>query len=171
MSGRLLNVCSTLSLLLFVGVCAMWVRSHHTADAYEAATTRVGSVVGGVVILHTYTGAPAESGYHSRPADEVAFGLAFVGVGQVPERKVEFAGFAYVRLSDPLATRLDDWLLFIPYWAIAAPLALLPAWWALTYRRRRERLRQGHCRRCGYDLRGTPHRCPECGTPAEAVAA
>ncbi|CAG1010231.1 hypothetical protein PHYC_03817 [Phycisphaerales bacterium] len=33
------------------------------------------------------------------------------------------------------------------------------AWWWL---RRRSR-RPGHCRSCGYDRRGLPGRCPECG--------
>ena len=57
----------------------------------------------------------------------------------------------------------------IPYWSLAVLCAVLPALWALKRRRRRARqkrlLERECCRNCGYDLRGTPARCPECGAP------
>jgi hypothetical protein len=40
---------------------------------------------------------------------------------------------------------------------------------AIPVYEQQERLRKGLCIKCGYDLRGTPERCPECGTIAPRV--
>ena len=70
------------------------------------------------------------------------------------------------------ASRHDLWVgkviyLSVPYWF--AWLMWLPL---ILYARRRwqqhqrlARVGQGLCVTCGYDLRATPDRCPECGTP------
>jgi len=47
-------------------------------------------------------------------------------------------------------------------WA-AAPLPAL--WFVVTLLRARQASRAGMCRHCGYDVRATPDRCPECGMP------
>jgi hypothetical protein len=58
----------------------------------------------------------------------------------------------------------------IPRAAVLAGLAALPAAWLATHRlaarRRRRLVARGACAACGYDLRASPGRCPECGATA-----
>jgi hypothetical protein len=51
----------------------------------------------------------------------------------------------------------------VPHWLLAALTAIVPAAWLRVTLIRRRRFRAGRCLACGYDLRGTPERCPECG--------
>jgi hypothetical protein len=60
----------------------------------------------------------------------------------------------------------------VPCWfpqAVLAAGALLMLWRLDRSARARRRL-VGYCLTCGYDLRATPHRCPECGTIPEKVS-
>jgi hypothetical protein len=60
-------------------------------------------------------------------------------------------------------------LVEVPYWSLLG-LALVPTmmlirrWWIQRLRRKR-----GQCMVCGYDLRASTDRCPECGTEREGV--
>ena len=64
--------------------------------------------------------------------------------------------------------RVKHEYLAVPIWFVvlvtAAPAAPGVVAWV---RRRRRRTASGLCPSCGYDLRATPDRCPECGTTAQ----
>jgi hypothetical protein len=57
----------------------------------------------------------------------------------------------------------------VPFWWIVVGMSILPLTWTIRRLRFRRRKQRGLCPTCGYDLRATPDRCPECGTPAAAA--
>jgi hypothetical protein len=64
-------------------------------------------------------------------------------------------------------------IIVVPYWfllALATPLPARLLLRGLSSRRRRQLAAAGRCTTCGYDLRGTPARCPECGSTPQPQA-
>ena len=79
-------------------------------------------------------------------------------------------GFGHRRSVDrTVATPEWSHAVIAPAWVALPVLLPLPVAWLVGVARRQARRRRvGRCVQCGYDLRATPDRCPECGTPAPA---
>lgn len=89
------------------------------------------------------------------------------GLGGPPIRhQLGFASSHYVHRFG------DRWIVVVPYWAPISIATLLSASFGCCFPfarwlRRRHRRRLGLCIHCGYDLRATPERCPECGNATQ----
>jgi hypothetical protein len=69
---------------------------------------------------------------------------------------------------EPPSRRIHQLNLRVPYWSLMIFMLVCPAW---SWRRRwHDRRMQGRCADCGYDLRATPDRCPECGKVVTAMS-
>ncbi len=86
---------------------------------------------------------------------------------------VEMKAGSETRWSQNPQVWLKSRQLYLPVWTAWIPILTLPmpAICALyRWDKKRERNRKGKCIVCGYDLRHSPDRCPECGRATQAVA-
>jgi hypothetical protein len=96
-------------------------------------------------------------------------GMMFLGWEPSAPRRPAWAGqinrygFRYTRWSDGSG---EVGVPNRPLAGVFVGIALCAGWLAAVSSRRVRS--SGHCIRCGYDLRATPDRCPECGTRADA---
>jgi hypothetical protein len=92
------------------------------------------------------------------------------GIGSIPARWAAL-GFMYAPL--PTTPGGHGWAVAAPLWFLLLILVPWPAWHIRTALRDNpeRRRRRGLCVRCGYDLRASAERCPECGTDRVQSAA
>ena len=146
MKRRLVNLVTLLSLLLCVAVVGLWVRSYRVSDILERSNGHRHFA------LHSVNGLMGVV-FQRLPDDVGRHGLLWT----VEDVIVDYsAGRALVRF---------EWRtshILFPQWVIVILSATLPAVTLRRIMRRRRRVSTA-CGHCGYDLRATPDRCPECG--------
>ena len=91
--------------------------------------------------------------------------------GYRPKSEVQFVGLSW-KSGQWISCITDEarphFRLTSPHWLNGSASAAWPALALLGAVRRRLRFPIGHCQSCGYDLRATPDRCPECGAAGAA---
>jgi hypothetical protein len=160
MKRRLFNILSAMSLLLCVVVLVLWVLSIWVTTRwgycgkgggpYFLVCSLHGCIDVNYVTLYTGHGKPL-TGFAAFPA---------YALGYIPH------WWDYLFFGVQNATTATELSRFIiPDWFVCSITAVFPCLWYRSYRQRRIAERKGLCPKCGYDLRATPDRCPECGTP------
>jgi hypothetical protein len=166
MRRKLFTLAAGVSAVIFLASVIGWVESYHTARLVYWSGARPGNPadgfatsVRGITYLtrRRYLRYPQP---HVRPHEFVLRAVSPEEVA-MPADAWSGAGFQYkvIRAMDRVGESIA-----VPYWFWTAISALMPPIWVMRRRRNRERRAAGRCQNCGYDLRATPDRCPECGT-------
>jgi hypothetical protein len=175
--GRILfNTATVLSLVLCVATIALWVRSQFVVEFFAGYTGNRGQLrtidlLGdGIYYSESVWAArvnelPGWQHWSVRRYDSIAVyrttfdpqSLGYFDVWAVPFFSTTFVP------ANPRDT--SGWTLRaqLPWWLLFLATATLPISRMTRALRARRRRGGGLCPACGYDLRATPDRCPECG--------
>jgi hypothetical protein len=202
---RLLNLLTTLSLLLCVAAGVLWVRSYWNYDAVtfrwnpdagpghtSSGLAVRGSSHPGRIWLYVLRVADADGAFWqnevfvnggdgSYTAGDGAAAIEIASLHYIERMGERPRWFTWQRSAHAptfrargTAARTVDLSIAVPHWAVLVLTAALPLarWRAIrsgVCQIWRGRSVTGRCVQCGYDLRATPERCPECGRQADGV--
>jgi hypothetical protein len=191
---RLFNMLAAASLLLCIGTTALWIRSTWTLDSVE--WTRVGARHSHFATAKRLELGTAYRGglylaWASAPtiySDGASVGGSSPGLTFQYTHKPT-ARISPIDWSDPMFAHIDrlavagfhygdlgttsfgrNFIVNLPLWFPTLITLVLPATLWLSRLRRSRRANRLLCPACGYDLRATPERCPECGLPVKPTA-
>jgi hypothetical protein len=172
-----LNLLAVLSLLLGVAVAASWVRSYHGQDRVIYQSDHDARGEQRCFLLAWNCGVFEFQHYHIAGLGRTYAERVGLHTDHAEARPYEFEtrpgrdlarlGF---RLLPPVTQAAPPALwrhysVYVPHYAVVTAAGILPAARLLALGRRKRIGRAGFCPSCGYDLRATPGRCPECGGP------
>jgi hypothetical protein len=173
MKRRLFNLAAAVSLGMMLAVVALWVRSQFACDDI---TLHRGRYYASFVTWRPYAG--VDLGWFSRApiGREVEAEPPFSWDVSPVDARVSPLWFfprIYPRYFNTTANSIDQgrWCARLPYWFLVLTTGALSVICRRYANRLDLRRRLGKCLACGYDLRATPDRCPECGTPVAAKPA
>jgi hypothetical protein len=163
------------SLLACIFVITLWIRSFYRTDIFSLLTRHMlmGITSGPNVITWEYQYPIYDNFSHSEPKLGWSVSESYVPQAEGPYSGGTFKwGSKRGVVADETGPDLQshEYWLIVRDWPIVVGTLVLPACvllrWLSSLGRRR-RLARGECGNCGYDLRASLDRCPECGTAVE----
>jgi hypothetical protein len=180
---RLLNLLTALSLLLCVAMCVLWSRSYRHEPVSEAEYRKPFRNVDAAWLDFYYRdvhwaveSSDGRLSLHNLPqiVDELETLRMAAAAGDTAAYSVRPTTNPEVSELIPTKPRTPPVMYRVRYGMLLLASAVMPLLWVIYAARQRRSLqrrkRLNVCPACGYDLRATPYRCPECGSTAPVTS-